>query len=77
VTSLQKRRRRLDSPTALARFNANVVHQVIEGELAVDVARTVVSALSLQRALLEASDLEIRLAAVEEALADGRLRRVS
>lgn len=77
VTSLLKRRRRLDSPSALARFNANVVHQVMEGELAVDVARTVVSALSLQRALLEASDLESRLAAVEEALETGRLRRVS
>lgn len=76
VTSLQKRRRRLDSPTALARFNGNLVHQVIEGELPVDVARTVVSALSLQRALLEASELETRLAAVEEALAEGRLRRV-
>lgn len=77
VTSLLKRRRRLDSPTALARFNGNLVHQVLEGELAADVARCLFMGLNLQRILLEASDLESRLAAVEDALAEGRLRRVS
>jgi len=60
---------RLDTAAALVRFNAGLVHRLLAAELEVDVVRTLVYALSLQRQLIESSDLSKRLEALEAQLA--------
>lgn len=60
---------RLDTAGALVRFNAALVHRLLAAELEVDVVRTLVYALTLQRALIETGDLSKRLEALEAHLA--------
>jgi hypothetical protein len=74
LRSIVGRRSKLASAEQVLTFNADVVHRVMSGELAVDVARCAIYGLSLQRQLIESSDLEQRLAALE-AMA-GQQRRV-
>lgn len=70
MKALRARRLRLDTPTALVKFTALLVQDALDGTTAVDVARCALYGVSIQRQLVEASDLEQRLAALELALAE-------
>jgi len=75
VRVLQGKRARLDTPAALVRFLAGVIHDVAEGKTSADVGRCLFYGLNVQRALLESSELEQRIAALEaQAPARGRRR---
>ena len=65
LKAIHGRRPRLDDAAGLLRFNAELINRLLAGELEVDVVRCVVYALSLQKSLVEASNLEKRLAALE------------
>jgi hypothetical protein len=77
LKAIRGRRARLDSPAALATFTANLIHDVVAGDMTPEVARTAVYALSLQRTLLETSTMEHRLAALERQLAVNAQRRAA
>lgn len=62
---IRGRRARLDTPAQLLRFVADLAHSVVAGDLSPDVVRAAVYALSLQRQLVEAVDLEKRVAELE------------
>ena len=70
LRSLHGHRSRLSTVPELVRFVATLVHRTIEGELDVNVARCVFYGLSLQKNLVELSDLERRLGALEAAAAE-------
>ena len=72
LRALQGRRRKLARPGALVDFVSTLIHDTLEGRVEVDVARTCLYGASIQRALIQAGDLEQRLAAVEAALAARR-----
>ena len=65
---LQRKRERLDTPKALVKFVANVVQETLDGTVTPDVARAVLYGISIQRTLIESSDLAARIAALEERL---------
>ena len=69
---LQGKRARLDTQHALVRFVGDVVQDTLAGTVEPDVARAVLYGISIQRALIEASGLEKRLAEVERLLAQRR-----
>src|SRR5438105_716274 len=66
VRSLQGRRAKLATVPELVRFTSGVIQDVLAGDVAPEVARAVLYGLSLQRQLVETSDLERRLRALEE-----------
>src|SRR5439155_2213425 len=72
LRALEGRRRKLDTPAALVGFVSGVIYDVVEHRVEVDVARTALYGCSIQRQLLEATDLAARLAAVEAQLAARR-----
>jgi hypothetical protein len=55
---------------ALVAFTARVIGDILAGELRPEFARTVLYGLSIQRQLVETSDLERRLSALEARVAD-------
>jgi hypothetical protein len=57
---------RLDTAAGLIRFNETLVRRLMAGELEPDTVRTAVSALSLQRLLIESGDHERRLKLLEQ-----------
>ena len=69
VRALQARRAKLDTPRALVRFVAGVVQDVLDGQVEVDAARAALYGVNVQRLLLEQSDIEARLTALEQRLA--------
>lgn len=69
---LQGKRDRLDTPKALVWFVSNVVQDTLAGTVQPDVARAVLYGVSIQRALIDASGTEARLAEVERLLARRR-----
>lgn len=69
VKALRGRRARLDTVQSLVRFTGTLIQDALAGALAADVARTALYGISIQRQLVESSDLERRLAALEERLA--------
>jgi hypothetical protein len=72
---LQGQRAKLDTPRALVRYTAGIILDVAEGKLLADVGRVVLYGINIQRTLLESSDLERRLAALEAQLSTrGRQR---
>jgi len=74
LRALRARRPRLDTVGALVAFTAGVIGDVLEGRIGVDVGRTAIYGLSLQRQLLETAALaqiEGRLNALE-AMASNR-----
>jgi len=71
VKALHGRRRRLDSHGGLAAFLTALVHDVVEGKVDPDVARTAFYGCSILRQLAE-HGLEKRLAEVERLLAQRR-----
>ena len=74
MTALQNRRLKLDTPAALIRFVGTVVQDVVSGAVEPDVARAALYGCSIQRQLIEASELEKRLEALE-AVTDQQHRR--
>jgi hypothetical protein len=74
VRALQGRRRRLTTPAALLAFVDTLIWDAIDGKYDPKLVNAVVGAVNLQRALIEAGDLEKRLAALEAAA--GQTRRL-
>ena len=72
LRALAARRSRLDTPRQLMAFIAALAHDTLSGRVAPDVSRAVAYALSLQLRLLEASELEQRIAALEQRAATRR-----
>jgi len=66
LRSIEGRRKKLDSASDLIRFTADVVQDVLSGAVGPDVARACLYGISIQRQLIEASDIERRLAALEQ-----------
>ena len=66
LRSIEGRRKKLDSASDLIRFTAGVVQDVLSGAVGPDVARACLYGISIQRQLIEASDIERRLAALEQ-----------
>ena len=71
MKALNSKRRRLDTHRGLSIFLNDVIHNVLEGKLDSDTARTVIYGCGLMRQLNEHS-LERRLAEVERLLAQRR-----
>jgi len=74
LRALAGRRRKLTSAGALVDFVSGVIHDTLEGRVEVDIARTCLYGASIQRALIQAGDLEQRLAVVEAQLVARRTR---
>jgi hypothetical protein len=74
LRALQGRRAKLDTPQRLLTFTSNVIHDVVEVRIHPDVARVALYGCSIARQLIEASDLEARLRALESQLATGGMR---
>ena len=75
LRSLEGKRRRLDSPRALAGFLSTLIHDALEGKVDADLARTVgyLAAVQVKAVeLAQRSELEARLAEVERLLAQRR-----
>jgi hypothetical protein len=73
LRALQGRRRRLTTPAALLAFVDTLIWDAIDGKYDPRLVNAVVGAVNVQRALIESSDLEQRLAALEAAA--GQTRR--
>lgn len=71
VKALNGRRRRLDTQSGLSIFLSGVIHDVLEGKIDTDTARTVIYGCAVMRQINERS-VEQRLAAVERLLAQRR-----
>ena len=67
LRSIEGRRRKLDSAPELVMFTSTVIQDLLSGSVTVDVGRAVLYGVSIQRSLLEASDLDTRLRALEAA----------
>ena len=63
---IEGKRRKLGSAADLIGFTSDVVQDVIAGTVLPDVARAALYGISIQRQLIEASDIEQRLAALEQ-----------
>ena len=76
LRALKGRRPKLDSPRALVRFVADLAQDTLSGAVEPDVSRAVAYCVSLQIRLLEASELERRVAELEARYAaSGRVAR--
>jgi hypothetical protein len=75
LRALQGRRPRLDTPQALVRYTAGIILDVAEGQMFADVGRVVLYGISIQMRLVELSDMERRLAALEARAALGKGQR--
>ena len=60
------RRRKLDTPAELVQYTAGIVQDVVAGALSADIGRVALYGVSIQMRLLEGSDIERRLAALEQ-----------
>ena len=67
LRSIEGRRRKLTTAPELVAFTSTVVQDVLSGTVPPDVARVVLYGVSIQKSLLETSELEKRLAALEAA----------
>ena len=77
LRALAGRRPKLDNARALTRFVSDVVQDTLGGRVLPDVARAVLYGCSIQRVLIETSDLAKRLEALEAQLPTaGAQRRV-
>jgi hypothetical protein len=74
LKALRGRRRRIDTHAGLASFLSGVIHDVVEGKLDADAARTIIYGCAVMRHLAEHS-IERRLAEVERQLASAGARR--
>jgi hypothetical protein len=63
------RRARLDTPGALVKLSTRLIQDTLDGSVSTDVARTVFRGVAIQRQLVESSDLEQRIGALEQRMA--------
>jgi len=69
VRALKSHQPRFDTPKALIRFTGLILGGVLSGRIAPDVGRCVLYGINIQKSLIEASNLEQRLEAMEAQLA--------
>jgi len=77
LKALHGRRRRLDSPSALAAFLSGLIHDLAEGRVEPDLAKVIFYGCSVQRGvveLAERADVERRLVEVERMIELARRR---
>jgi len=77
LRSLEGKRKRLDTPRALAGFMSTLVHDALEGKVDADLARTIGYLVAVQTKVVEQarqSDVERMLAEVRALTADARRR---
>ena len=74
LRALEGQRAKLDTPAALVRFTGRLIQDVLDGTTPVDVGRAVLYGVSIQRQLVESSELERRIAAIEQRLQGPRDR---
>ena len=67
LRSIEGRRRKLNSAPQLVEFTSGIVQDVLSGHVLPDVARVCLYGISIQKSLLEASDLDTRLKRLEAA----------
>ena len=67
LRSIEGRRRKLTTAPELVSFTSGIVQDLLSGSVTVDVGRAVLYGISIQKSLLEASDLDTRLRALEAA----------
>lgn len=72
VRSLEGRRRRLETAGALTRFMSELIQDLLAGKVDPDLGRAVIYAVSVQRQLVEKSELAQRLIEVERLLTQRR-----
>jgi len=72
VRLLQGRRRRLTTPAALLAFVDTLIWDAIAGKYEPKLVNAITAAVNVQRALIESSDLEQRLAVLETAAGQPR-----
>jgi len=65
VRALNGQRAKLDTVPALVKFTARLIGDLQAGSLDLNLGRALVYALTLQKGLVEISDIEARLAALE------------
>ena len=75
LRALKGQRAKLNTAAGLIRFTSGVIQDALDGRLTPDVARVVLYGLSIQRQLVEAGELEQRLAQLEEQLAAATAQR--
>jgi len=63
---IQGKRKKLETASELIAFTGGVVQDVLAGTVLPDVARAALYGVAIQRQLIEASDLERRLVALEQ-----------
>ncbi len=68
VRVLQGKRQKLDSPRALVRFVSDLLQDTLAGTVDPKVANAVINGVNAQRALLEAGEIEGRLADLERVM---------
>lgn len=69
LRALKGKRAKLDTLPALVRFTAGLIQGVLDQSTPVDIGRCVLYGLSIQRDLVETSDLERRVDALEQQIA--------
>jgi len=69
IKALKNRQPKFDTPKALVSFTGLILGGVLSGRIAPDVGRCVLYGINIQKSLIEASDLEQRLEALEAQLA--------
>ena len=72
---LEGRRAKLDTAPRLLAFASNIVHDLAEHRLDSDTGRAVLYGVGIMRQLVEAADLEPRMAALEQRLATKGARK--
>ncbi len=75
LRSLEGKRRKLDSPRALVKFLSDVAVDTLSGSIDPSVSRAVVYAVATLRQTMESADLEQRLTALEQQLAQQGTKR--
>jgi hypothetical protein len=74
LRALEGRRAKLDTPAALVGFTGKLIQELLDGTTPVDVGRAVLYGIGIQRQLVESSELERRIAAIEQRLQGPRDR---
>jgi len=77
LRAIEGKRRKLDTPRALAGFMSTLVHDALEGKVDADLARTIGYLVAVQTKVVEQarqSDVERMLAEVRALTADARRR---
>lgn len=75
LRSIQGRRRKLDTAPALVNFTSGLLQDLLDGTLSPDVARALFYGVSIQRSLVEVSDLDARLKVLEAQQQKGPMGR--